>query len=462
MPIPNRPKSGPHWISSTLAPFRTTRPVTAPEKVSKRQTPTPIKSLDSDDQRTDALHVDKIPPKLDKNSKSAPNLIPNHEVSQRDLAILANEENENSDAKLADIFHVTYKPTIGTPKMGSNDDGLAKSQTPPSTNASKTDLHPGNIDEFNPTRFDPVNEAVPEVHRPTTENSIISEVSSIFPEISMMLDSANTSLLNLNTSQTASYAKDVPTIVAPKRLPTLIRKLAQKRPWGAPNQTKLTFANTVRQVQSQPIKLEPLQSTRLQPIKLEPKIAEHKPTPLKKSMKPRRSKLRESKDDESSDDNSSLSASEDPSTRPSTVDKASTEISQTEMQEFPETPENDQDDDLEVQQELPKLNPLTRLSASQYNMFSITAGPFRGPGDAYYRFVLGGKSIRQCAKKLKTKKLSEIDRGKFDEILVDKKPSRFKNAARNDRSLTRMRDKQKEVVLKSIDRKMVSLEKTRA
>jgi hypothetical protein len=108
-------------------------------------------------------------------------------------------------------------------------------------------------------------------------------------------------------------------------------------------------------------------------------------------------------------------------------------------------------------------NPFQKLRASQYNLFSRTAGPFRGPGDAYYKFVLGGKSIRQGGKVLQKQKMAEVDFGKMDEILVDKKgPNRFATAAWNYRALGKLRDRQKELIGESIQKKMDTLEQTRA
>jgi hypothetical protein len=108
-------------------------------------------------------------------------------------------------------------------------------------------------------------------------------------------------------------------------------------------------------------------------------------------------------------------------------------------------------------------NPFHKLGASKYNLFSSTAGPFRGPGDAYYRFVLGGKSIRQGGKILQKQQMTQVDYGKMDEILVDKKGSnRFATAAWNFRALGKLRDRQKELIGESIQKKMDTLEQTRA
>ncbi|KAJ3317221.1 hypothetical protein HDV06_001835 [Boothiomyces sp. JEL0866] len=109
-----------------------------------------------------------------------------------------------------------------------------------------------------------------------------------------------------------------------------------------------------------------------------------------------------------------------------------------------------------------KPNPLLKMSLSQYNLFSNTAGTFRGPGDPYFAFVLGGKSVRPGAKRYKSVKLSEINEGKADEILVDKNANRFNTSSWNHRALTRLRKRYREVVSDEIDRKVGSLEETRA
>ncbi|KAJ2998123.1 hypothetical protein HDV02_004800 [Globomyces sp. JEL0801] len=102
-----------------------------------------------------------------------------------------------------------------------------------------------------------------------------------------------------------------------------------------------------------------------------------------------------------------------------------------------------------------KLNPLTRLRASKYNLFSNTAGPFRGPGDAYYKFVMGGRSIRPGAKKYKSLRLSEVDTGQMDGLLIDKTSNRFNTAAWNIRALTRLRQKHKSGISKDVDKKQI-------
>jgi hypothetical protein len=107
-------------------------------------------------------------------------------------------------------------------------------------------------------------------------------------------------------------------------------------------------------------------------------------------------------------------------------------------------------------------NPLTKLRLSQYNLFSSTAGPFRGPGDPYYKFVLGGRNIRQGAKLLAKHKVAEVDQGKYDEILIDKSANRYNTAAYNHRTLFKLRDRQKEIIETGIDSKVDNLEKMRA
>jgi hypothetical protein len=107
-------------------------------------------------------------------------------------------------------------------------------------------------------------------------------------------------------------------------------------------------------------------------------------------------------------------------------------------------------------------NPLTKLRFSQYNLFSTTAGPFRGPGDPYYKFVLGGRSIRQGAKLLQKYKTAEVDQGKFDELLIDKSLNRYSTPAYNHKTLFKMRDKKKQSIELAIHSKVDNLEKMRA
>jgi hypothetical protein len=107
-----------------------------------------------------------------------------------------------------------------------------------------------------------------------------------------------------------------------------------------------------------------------------------------------------------------------------------------------------------------RINPLTRLNVSQYNLFSNTAGAFHGPGDVYYKFVLGGKSVRPGAKKMKKVKIREVELGKLDEILVEK--SKYQATMWNYRSVTKLRERHKEFLNDSITDKVIALEQTRA
>ncbi|KAJ3355895.1 hypothetical protein HDU91_005615 [Kappamyces sp. JEL0680] len=105
-------------------------------------------------------------------------------------------------------------------------------------------------------------------------------------------------------------------------------------------------------------------------------------------------------------------------------------------------------------------NPLLKLNLSQYNLFSSTAGAFRGPGDVYYKFVLGGKSVRPGAKRQRNRKLADIDMGRMDEILVDK--TRTHATLWNHKSVSKLREKQKEYINDTINEKVAKLEQMRA
>ena len=107
-----------------------------------------------------------------------------------------------------------------------------------------------------------------------------------------------------------------------------------------------------------------------------------------------------------------------------------------------------------------KSNPLTRLSISQYNLFSNTAGAFRGPGDIYYKFILGGKSVRPGAKRMKKVKIQEVELGKLDEILVEK--AKHQTTLWNHKSVSKLREKHKDYLNTSITNKVINLEQTRA
>lgn len=107
-----------------------------------------------------------------------------------------------------------------------------------------------------------------------------------------------------------------------------------------------------------------------------------------------------------------------------------------------------------------KINPLTKLNISQYDLFSSTAGGFRGPGDVYYKFVLGGKSVRAGAKRLKNHQIREVEMGRLDELLVEK--SKIHTTLWNHKSVARLREKHKDVVSNQISDKVTELEQIRA
>jgi hypothetical protein len=132
------------------------------------------------------------------------------------------------------------------------------------------------------------------------------------------------------------------------------------------------------------------------------------------------------------------------------------------------TPSNNQKD-LDNLNGLPPLkpiknqkNPMTAMRSSMYNLFSSTTGPFRGPGDAHYKFILGGKSIRQSAKKYEQIKCAEVDTGRLDKYLVYSGNNRFAALTWNTKAVQSVRDKYKIKVREDLQKKVFELEKTRA
>ena len=106
-----------------------------------------------------------------------------------------------------------------------------------------------------------------------------------------------------------------------------------------------------------------------------------------------------------------------------------------------------------------RRNPLTKLGMSKYDLLSITAGVFTGPGDIYHKFIFGGASIRENAIILKEKKIIEIDKGKMDKVIAD--ASRAKTGVYH-RVVETSREKLKVATCNSIDVKVAKLEELRA
>jgi hypothetical protein len=107
-------------------------------------------------------------------------------------------------------------------------------------------------------------------------------------------------------------------------------------------------------------------------------------------------------------------------------------------------------------------NPMTRMRGSLYNLFSSVTTPFRGPGDAYYKFVLGGKSVRGGAKRLQQLKCHEIDKGKYDKFMVSAAAGKVKVPERHIRAIRKERDRHKDAIRDILSNKANTLEKSRA
>lgn len=105
-------------------------------------------------------------------------------------------------------------------------------------------------------------------------------------------------------------------------------------------------------------------------------------------------------------------------------------------------------------------NPLVKLRISQYNLATGTMGCFHGPGDVYYRFILGGRSLAPGAKALKTLKANQLNLGKLDEILVIK--AKNKKSTPNNKTIWRLRELHQVEGEVFINTKVAKLEQIRA
>nr|KAJ3422390.1 hypothetical protein HK105_008309 [Polyrhizophydium stewartii] len=105
-------------------------------------------------------------------------------------------------------------------------------------------------------------------------------------------------------------------------------------------------------------------------------------------------------------------------------------------------------------------NPLTALTGSQLNLLGNTTGTFRGPGDVYARFLMGGRSIRIGARRALAAALHATEIGAMDEFLIDKNLGRS-NASKNPRAIERLRKKYKETLKQRMIQKVQTLEETR-
>ncbi|KAI8927692.1 hypothetical protein BC831DRAFT_510596 [Entophlyctis helioformis] len=106
-------------------------------------------------------------------------------------------------------------------------------------------------------------------------------------------------------------------------------------------------------------------------------------------------------------------------------------------------------------------NPLSALTGSQLNLLSSTTGNFRGPGDVYARFLMGGRNIRISARRALAAALHATETGAMDEFLVDKNASRINAVAKNPRAIERLRKKHKELLKHQMVHKVETLEETR-
>jgi hypothetical protein len=233
---------------------------------------------------------------------------------------------------------------------------------------------------------------------------------------------------------------------APKKPKATPKAVAPRPPWGGRKMAKMTF-ETKREE------------------KKEEKPKQRKP------LVPRFKKVRRRRSDDSSDSSSESEPEIEPIPEPIPETTVAAPVEETpapkeEVVSNEATAPSDCKDceelGLDPNEKKGNSNPLTKLRLSQYNLFSSTAGPFRGPGDPYYKFVLGGRNIRQGAKLLAKHKVAEVDQGKYDEILIDKSANRYNTAAYNHRTLFKLRDRQKEIIETGIDSKVDNLEKMRA
>ncbi|OAJ37261.1 hypothetical protein BDEG_21306 [Batrachochytrium dendrobatidis JEL423] len=106
-------------------------------------------------------------------------------------------------------------------------------------------------------------------------------------------------------------------------------------------------------------------------------------------------------------------------------------------------------------------NPLTSLTESQLNLLGDTTGAFRGPGDVYARFLMGGRNLRVGARKALAAAIHATETGQMDEFLIDKNPSRFAVVSKNSRSMGRLRKKHKEMLKQKMLDKVQALEESR-
>ena len=104
-----------------------------------------------------------------------------------------------------------------------------------------------------------------------------------------------------------------------------------------------------------------------------------------------------------------------------------------------------------------------KLTSTQLNLLGNATGSFRGPGDPYVRFLMGGKSIPASAKRTITNAIHATDAGQMDEILIGKNNGKMSGVtmSKNTGAIERLRKKYKESFKESVMEKVSTLEETR-
>ncbi|KAJ3269370.1 hypothetical protein HDV01_001484 [Terramyces sp. JEL0728] len=444
-----------HWASSSKPPLRTHRPTSAPQKkeaekppILKKQTTAYIKSRPDSplEDATDLLLVSPIrvaSPKISRNASvesSRLNTPKKVSICEDSNEILDRGESPNLEVR------VTSRENVGETQ---NESSLWRN---PSGNAINED----NQDQKIPAELQNDTE-------PATEGEIASPIEDEKENADILHDQvdlksypkkrgsmASTYILNPNRSD---LGKVLPSLKKPPgvlRTGTFRRTsaLTNRPAWGARPAVKLV--SKARWIIPSKKADSPLLGS----------------TDLLETAKPPREATEDSK--KWIENDASVESDEADSDESSTEKEDEIHIEFRDSSAAPIEPERVNTASTTKRKSerkshiVPKPNPLLKMSVSQYNLFSNTAGTFRGPGDPYFAFVLGGKSVRPAAKKYKSMKLTEINDGKADEILIDKNANRFNTSSWNYRALTRLRKRYKEVVSDEVDRKVGSLEETRA
>jgi hypothetical protein len=432
-----------HWASSSKPPIRNHRPSTAPErKKTYKEKSLELGEEDSERERELQLEVrvTKVTPAVNKKSVSLPNIgnsVPISILKNKSIGLSYGIGNEKSpNGKNSNELSIQFVKSI---PCNDNMVDLFEDQSRPNTNSASN----------SPSEF--ANNSIPfrpdENQKVIESRSITMDTLRVIPSESKIPSDFESDKDSLEEKKPEFPDEDLKVLITPKHVANVTAKPLPKRPpWGARKSTTITF---------DPSKL---------PVGKSDITADSR---KKKPLVPRLSKRRYRKKVLSSSSESDSEGEEIIS-----VD-GSVPVCQdaTGPLENTDTPEDtllcrstQQPQPLKTPdvKKSPKLNPLTKLRISQYNLFSSTAGAFRGPGDPYYKFVVGGKSVRQGAQLVQRFNVSEVDHGKLDELLVDKSTTRYNTVAQNHQTLYKMRDKTKKDIEHSIHSKVDDLEKTRA